>query len=145
MSESSDEDCLTPPEILQEAMAITSNLLPQKSKKKYEKLYEQFMDWKVKQNITSFSENVMIVNFEQLSESNKASTLWVHYSILKTTLNIKHKLDISKYAKLYTLLKRKSEGYQPKKSKTFSPTEIKTFIDEAPDDKYLLLKVSIVF
>lgn len=55
MSESSDEDCLTPPEILQEAMAITSNLLPQKSKKKYEKLYEQFMDWKVKQNITSFN------------------------------------------------------------------------------------------
>lgn len=54
MSESSDEDCLTPPEILQEAMDITSNLLPQKSKKKYEKLYEQFMDWKVKQNITSF-------------------------------------------------------------------------------------------
>ncbi|PSN50224.1 hypothetical protein C0J52_07799 [Blattella germanica] len=28
-------------------MDITSNLLPQKSKKKYEKLYEQFMDWKV--------------------------------------------------------------------------------------------------
>ncbi|KAJ8956908.1 hypothetical protein NQ318_014326 [Aromia moschata] len=32
---------------------------------------------------------------------------------------------------------RKSEGYIGKKSKTFSPEEIRTFIDEAPDNQFL--------
>ncbi|KAJ8940418.1 hypothetical protein NQ318_009347 [Aromia moschata] len=46
-------------------------------------------------------------------------------------------IDISKYKKLHTFLKRKSEGYIGKKSKTFSPEEIRTFVDEAPDNQFL--------
>lgn len=38
------------------------------------------------------------------------------------------------------LLKIKSERYKAKKSKTFSTNEIKQFITEAPDVKYLLTK-----
>lgn len=72
----------------------------------------------------------------------KSSTLWTHYSILKSTLNIKHQIDLPKYSKLKSLLKRKSEGYKGKKSKVFSPDELKTFINEAPDIKYLMIKVS---
>lgn len=134
---------LTPPEIVEQATRAANNLLPVKSAKTYEQFYSQFMNWRIKNKVSSFSENVLIVYFDELSKKLKSTSLWTHYSILKSTLCIKHKVVISEYPKLIALLKRKSEGYKPKKSKTFSTTEIKQFIGEAPDVKYLLTKVSI--
>lgn len=64
---------------------------------------------------------------------------------MKSTLNIKHQIDLSKYSKLNSLLKRKSEGYKGKIAKTFSPDELKTFINEAPDIKYLMIKVNSLY
>ncbi|PSN56030.1 hypothetical protein C0J52_21359, partial [Blattella germanica] len=52
---------------------------------------------------------------------------------------------ISQYKKLYSLLKRKSVGYNGKKeAKVFSTDEIKTFTDEAPDNTHLLIKVVLI-
>lgn len=132
----------TPPDIVEKATTVTNNLLPQKSRKTYDKFYNQFMEWRCKNNITSYSENVLLVYFEELSTKMKSPSLWTHYSILKSTLNIKNQINIANYPKLYALLKRKAEGYKGKKSKTFSPDEIKTFVNEAPDISYLLTKVS---
>ncbi|PSN55395.1 hypothetical protein C0J52_11067 [Blattella germanica] len=43
----SDSDTeLTPPEISAKALEVSNNLLPHKSRKMYEKLYLQFMDWR---------------------------------------------------------------------------------------------------
>lgn len=137
----SEIEYLTPPEFLERATRATSNL-PARSAKAYEKLYSQFMNWRDSNFITSFSEDVLNDYFNELISKNlKSTTLCVHYSILKSTLLVKHNVDISKYSRLHTLLKRKSEGYEPKKSKTFTTKEIKQFIEEAPDDKYLLSKV----
>ncbi|KAJ8978333.1 hypothetical protein NQ317_011184 [Molorchus minor] len=41
-------------------------------------------------------------------------------------------------------IKRKGEGYRPKKSKIFTRQNIDKFIAEAPDDKYLMFKVVTV-
>jgi integrase len=144
-----ESDCekenLTPPEILERAATTTSSLLPKKSVKTYERCYSEFMAWRAKNKVGNFSENVVVVYFDELSTKLKPPSLWTHYSILKSTLSLKHQVDISKFFKLHALLKRKSEGYQPKKAKTFSPNEIKQFIGEAPDMKYLLLKVACIF
>ncbi|KAJ4444868.1 hypothetical protein ANN_06665 [Periplaneta americana] len=146
MADTSDNELqLTPPEISAKALDVTNNLLPQKSRNMYEKLYVQFMDWRKSKSINSFSEDVLLVYFEELSPNMKSSTLCTHYSILKSTLNIKHQIDLSKYSKLNSLLKRKSEGYKGKIAKTFSPDELKTFINEAPDIKYLMIKVATIF
>ncbi|KAJ8949546.1 hypothetical protein NQ318_005108, partial [Aromia moschata] len=67
--------------------------------------------------VTSFSENVLIAYFQELAEKIKSSILWRHYSIIKT-------------------VNRKDIGIG-KKSKTFSPEEIRTFIDERPDNQFL--------
>ncbi|PSN38549.1 hypothetical protein C0J52_14813 [Blattella germanica] len=104
----------TPPDIIEEASDVVNNLLPVKSEKVY---------------------------FEEMSKTMKFPTLWTNYSVLKTTLNVKHGIDISQYTKLYSLLKQKSVGYNGKKAKIFSTDEIKTFIDEAPDNTHLLIKV----
>lgn len=143
---SSDEDAMisTPPDIAQQAKAATLDLLPKKSKKRYENRYNDFIKWKDDQNINSFSENVVMTYMNLLSETQKPSTLWSHYSMLKTTLSIYHDVDISKYLKVKALLKRKGEGYIPKKSKTLTIQQIQTFINEAPDELYLFTKTALI-
>ena len=64
----------TPPDLLEEASNVVNNLLPVKSKKVYEKLYLTFMTWRIKRNVNSFSENVLLVYFEEMSKTMKSPT-----------------------------------------------------------------------
>ncbi|KAJ8913759.1 hypothetical protein NQ315_002439 [Exocentrus adspersus] len=67
--------------------------------------------------------------------------IWAHYSMLKTMLNVKRNIDVSKFYKLSAFLKRKSEGYKPKKSEN----QIDKFLLEAPDKDFLMIKVALIF
>lgn len=141
MCNSSDEENCTPPEILQMARITTENLLPAKSKKVYESVYKSFMEWRDSKKTSSFSENVILAYFGELSEKYKASSLWTHYSMLRSTLEIHHNIKLDTYGKLRAFLKRKSDGYKAKKAKTFTPEQINSFIQNADDQKYLATKV----
>ncbi|KAJ3655710.1 hypothetical protein Zmor_014830 [Zophobas morio] len=132
----------TPPEVAEAAGAV--NLLPEKSQKLYKIAYNQFMKWKQEKKITSFSERVILAYFADLSSKYKISTLWTYYSMLRSTLNINHNINIEQYHKLRAFLKRQGENYQPKKAKTVSPQQITKFITEAPDVKYLATKVALI-
>lgn len=138
-----DELNLTPPEILEAAKNAESNLLPKKSHSTYELTYQRFMEYRLKNNIGSFSEHVLMAYFDDLSKKMKSSTLWSIYSMLKSTLNIKHNVDLTKYLKLKAFLKRSADGYVAKKSRTFEKEHVQKFLLEAPDDIYLSTKVSI--
>lgn len=136
------ENCLcTPPEVRDVAEATTQNLLPDKSRKKYKAVYKAFMDWQSLKKMNSFSENVLLDYFEELSKKYASSSLWAAYSMLRSTLAINNDISIESYSKLHSFLKRKSEGFQPKKAKTFTSDEINRFINEAPDYRYLAVKV----
>lgn len=80
--------------------------------------------------------------FAELADKIKPSSLWTHYSMLRSTLSVHHCIDITSYMKLRALLKRKSDGYKPKKSKVLTSQEINQFLEVAPDDKFLFIKVS---
>lgn len=45
---------------------------------------------------------------------------------------------------MFAVLKSKSKGYQPKKAKTFDHKDVEKFINEAPDEVFLLMKVVTV-
>ncbi|XP_031350487.1 uncharacterized protein LOC116176152 [Photinus pyralis] len=64
--------------------------------------------------------------------------------MLRTTLNLHDGVEIDKYPKLRTFLKRKSDGHLKKKSKIFSPEEINAFFNNAPDEVYLATKVALI-
>nr|XP_015839881.1 PREDICTED: uncharacterized protein LOC107398858 [Tribolium castaneum] len=126
MLEEENEMTCTPPDIRNIATSAIENLLPQKSRHKYECVYERFLKWRAEKNTTSFSENIILSYFVMLAEKYSSSSLWSYYSMLKT------------------FLKRKSETYKPKKSKTLSSENIKEFIEKAPDEKYLVTKVAVI-
>lgn len=67
------------------------------------------------------------------------------YSRLRCTLDIYDKIDISKYTKLWALLKRKNDTYQAKKSKVLTRENIIEFFNTASDTDYLLMKVVTIF
>ncbi|RZB39479.1 hypothetical protein BDFB_007536 [Asbolus verrucosus] len=64
--------------------------------------------------------------------------------MLKCTLNVHHNVTIENYPKLRPFLKRQSNGYKAKKATVFTPDQIREFINEAPDDKFLATKVALI-
>jgi len=64
--------------------------------------------------------------------------------MLKSTINMKHNINIGTYSKLQAFLKRKSTGFKSKKSKILTSSDTKKFIDEAPDIQYLVTKVGVI-
>ncbi|XP_008544678.1 uncharacterized protein LOC103569249 [Microplitis demolitor] len=119
--------------------------VPENSKVKYESAYAHFQEWQKKKKTNSFSEKVLLVYFYEMSKVRKSSTLWNTYSMLKCTLSSFHKVDIGKYKKLLGFLRKKEVGFNKRKSKEFTATEIAEFLNSAPDAEYLLEKVILVF
>lgn len=71
--------------------------------------------------------------------------MWTFYSILKSTIEVHENIDISKYRKVITFLKRQEHDYIPNKSKVLSMDNVLQFMQDAPEYIYLLMKVVIVF
>ncbi|KAJ8974597.1 hypothetical protein NQ317_008739 [Molorchus minor] len=63
-----------------------------------------------------------------------SSTLWAHYSMLKSIINIRENVDI----------KEKNKGFKPKKSTVLTIEQVDQFLRETPGDKYLVMKVALI-
>lgn len=122
MSSDSD-DGVIPQSIADEAKVASLDLLPIKSRERYEKEYYIFKEWQKEKNVDTISEDVLLVYFSQISKKFKSSTLWSKYSMLRTMILLKNNRDI-KFPKVITFLRRKNEGYRAKKAKTFSRDDI---------------------
>lgn len=92
--------------------------------------------------INSTNEKDLLAYFDQLSIKYKPSSLWAFYSMIRTMILTQTNIDISKYTQLIALLKQKSDGFESKRSKILTRENIRKFLLEADDDKFLLLKVS---
>ncbi|XP_073963880.1 uncharacterized protein [Choristoneura fumiferana] len=121
------------------------NNFPEKSRERYLKTYELFMCWRSSKGYQSFSEDVFLSYFKELAETKKASTLLNNYSILRSTVSAHHGVHINNYGKLMSYLKVQLEGHTTKKSKLFTAQDVETFLNNAPDDVYLVMKVALVF
>lgn len=134
-----------PEDILEEAKIASLELLPEKSRHRYEKEYTAFKKWCNQRKVKTLKEEVFLAYFSQLSKTYKPSTLWSRCSMLKMVIKIKEDLDIGRFTKLTAFLKRQNVGYKAKKSKIFTKTEISKFMSEAPNDVYLMMKVATIF
>lgn len=121
------------------------NILPTKSKEIYEKAYNDFITWCVSNKINDCSEKTLLEYFTVKSKILKASSMMTVYSMLKSTLQLYHKTDISKFSKLLTYLKIQSNSHTPKRTKILTKKQVLAFLTEAPDEKYLMVKVALIF
>ena len=58
-------------------------------------------------------------------------------------MSVKENIKTNKFTKVISFLERNSVGYEPTKSKVLTRQEINTFLVNADDAKYLLIKVSL--
>lgn len=142
LDEDFDQRPGTPIEIIEADGTAAANLLPSKSKLRYEQAYNNFLQWKTMNGATSNSERVLLAYFNEMTQKSSPSTLWARYSMVKALMKINDSVDISTYAKLIALLKNKSKGYVTKKAKTFTESQVQTFIDNALDVAWLDVKVT---
>lgn len=131
----------TPPDLIEIANSATKELLPVKSKARYEQTFRDFKQWQQTKKATSNSERVVLSYFSELKGKLSPGTLWSRYSMLKSTLKIYENVDIGVYASLNGFLKNQLKGYTPKKAKVLTEIELRRFIDEAPDIAWLDVKV----
>jgi integrase len=132
--------------ILEAAAEANLELLPVISRERYEKQYDHFIQWARKKGTTNFKkEEVLLAYFLELSKIMRPNTLWSRFSMIKAVMKIRENLDIGQFYKLITFLKKQSVGFSPKKAKVFSKEDIAKFMEEAPDNVYLLIKVATIF
>jgi hypothetical protein len=96
----------TSPELKNIADYAVSNLIPEKSKRQYDKCYNDFKERCNKNNVKTVSENVVLAYLMEKSKTVKSSTLWSTYSMLKLTLNIRDGIGVTKFMKLVPFLKK---------------------------------------
>lgn len=128
-------------EILEAASAAMAEIIPSKSKERYENTYLSFQNWCNSKKVIQITEDVMLAYFMEKSKCYKPSTLWSTYSMIKAMLSIEKNVNLKDFTKLIAFLKRKSAGFQAKKSRVFTRSEIETFLLNAPDDEFLMMKV----
>ena len=135
---------LTPPEIVENAEKAVTKLVPKVSKPAYDKAYTAFMEWRKAKEVGSFSERVILAYLEEKQKVLKPNTLWSVASMLKKTLLAYHNINISEYGKVTPFLKQNQVGYKPKKAKIFTKEQMDKFLLTAPDDEFLMKKVSSI-
>ncbi|XP_062558992.1 uncharacterized protein LOC134223803 isoform X2 [Armigeres subalbatus] len=140
----SDSDSDSPMDVEEVAEAASDRLIPEKSKALYESSYKKFDEWRTKHGIQAVDERCLLEYFSQEMASQKPSTKWSHFSMLKSTINCNLGINISSFKTLVKFLKSKADGYSPKKSKILTKEQIFKFLKDADDDKYLALKVVLI-
>ncbi|KAJ8915671.1 hypothetical protein NQ315_000603 [Exocentrus adspersus] len=138
-SESENED------IIEEAWSVgRPALIPDKSRERYQN--RKFLKSGATKKGVNTDEKSLLAYFVIRNEKLKApGSLWAEYSMLKSTIFLHESIDISKFSMLIAFLKKKNVGYQPKKASVFTVEEIIKFLLEAPDDKFLVHKVGMMF
>lgn len=141
-SDSDDERVAENFDLVNRAAGIVNNLIPEKSVDKYRACYKDFEAWKKTNNIDTFKEEVFLIYFDEISAKYKPSTLWSRWSMLKKIMDLDHGIDLDSYKRLKALIKKKSKGFQSRKSKVLTASQIATFLTTSPDAIYLAMKVS---
>jgi hypothetical protein len=131
-----------PAAVMASANDACSSLLPAKSRELYEKTYNEFETWCTEQQITNYTEPVFLAYFLNIAQRGLIASLWPKFSMLKSTLYVKKNIDIGKFNKLIMNIKRQTEGHVPKKSKVLEKEQVQKFILDAPNNLFLMTKVS---
>ena len=86
-------------------------------------------------------ENAMLPYCSEKAKLFKASTVWAQYSMVKACVQVHDNVNINKYCKLVSFLKRNSDRYQAKRRKVLARNENESFLLTANDNQYRMIKL----
>lgn len=124
-----------------ELVVKANDIVPEKSKQRYEQSYEKFALWCGKENFTVFDEDCLLAYFSNAMGDMKPTTKWSHYSMLKVMLQSKHNINMDKFERLKALLKQESVGHETKKASCLTLEQVCQFLATADDRDWLAIKV----
>lgn len=75
---------------------IMEQLLPQKSRGAYKKIYQKFCCWRKTRDAAEVTEALILKYISETSKNVKPSSLWSYCSMLKSCLNIFENVDIGR-------------------------------------------------
>lgn len=136
----------TPPEVEDQIKAEKEQLIPEKSKKEYKRIYNDFKAYLKQINTSKISENTVHGYFIHLAKKKyQYSTLWKHYSALKKTFLVQDNIDIEQFKKIIPYISSFRKDYVPKQSNVFEPEQIEKFMNDADNKTYLIHKIGFWF
>lgn len=138
------DDLCSDGEIEEAWKAGCDELIPKKSKQRYELAYASLCIWLKEHDVDINEKNILAYFVLRNSKLTSPGSLWSEFSMLKTMIKLNNGIDIGSFNKLLCFLKKKNVGHRPKKSKVFSREDVNKFLNNAPDDKYLLMKVVMI-
>jgi hypothetical protein len=113
----------TSPELKNIADCAMSNLIPEKSKRQYNKCYNDFKERCNKNNVKTMSENVVLAYLMEKSKTEK-------FNFMEHIFNVEAHAEHTGWHWCYevseigTFFEKKSVGYQVKKSKVLTRDQI---------------------
>lgn len=118
-----------------------------KSMTAYHRVYQNWENWRATIGIDTSvppTEDELLKYFNSLAETNEKSpsSFITIRSMLRKMILKKFNIDINRWEELSSLLKDFLVGYEPKKLKMFTLSQVNEFLNEASDEHYLLHKVS---
>lgn len=118
------------------------NDVSNKTNEAYLRTYNNLEIWKKSNNMTGWSEDVLLMYFEDVKKLYSPITMNAIFTRLQLMMKKYHKINIDCYDKVMKFLKQNEQGYKAKKTSFFKANEIQKFIETAPDYIYLPQKVS---
>jgi len=116
------------------AAAARAQLVPNKSRKVYDRHYFLFKQFLSEHETEEICEDSVLAYMSQVLDNYAASTAWTIYSALKRTILVNDNQDIGVYKTVPLLLKNHAQAHKKKKAPTFTTEEVDTFLRDSPTD-----------
>jgi site-specific recombinase XerD len=129
-----------------EALA-RSDVIPARSRDTYLKYFKRFQDWLAAHDgsLQSVTGSVLCAYFKAHEAKYKPSTMWTHFSAIKSVLVSEHNVSVTGVEAVTKFLKSKSAQQVKKRAPIFSQQDISLYLTSAPNSSCLHYKLAVLF
>jgi len=129
-------------ELSVQASLVRQTLVPSASAGTYSKQWDNYLKWAALKQLTEdtiYSEDSLLVYFQELSKHYAPSSMWTIFSCINCYFQIHKGINIKQFYSLVRFLKQLSATHVPKQAKAFTEKEISLYLQSAPNDGCILL------
>ncbi|KAF7992179.1 hypothetical protein HCN44_001504 [Aphidius gifuensis] len=131
--------------LLKQNCALSTKPLRESSNKVYEHKYNKFKEWMKFEKINDITEDAVLKYIDIMRKKFAPATASQNVTMLRYTINKYHNIDICNYPLVQCLARELHFLWKNKiTNKLFNLHEIQTFLLNAPDSPFLLIKAVII-